>query len=139
MLWSVSGPTSQNFGSRAVIAAGATIAAAGALGLVVMHQAIPYWALCAQLAAMGAGLGLLVPPLTSTLLGSVEKSRSGVAAGSAKCQSELAREPKPSMNSLTLPRKPEDSGWVAVEDSLSNSVSKSRCFLVRFCGVSTTT
>ena len=30
---------------------------------------------------MGAGLGLLVPPLTSTLLGSVEKSRSGVAAG----------------------------------------------------------
>jgi DHA2 family methylenomycin A resistance protein-like MFS transporter len=30
---------------------------------------------------MGGGLGLLVPPLTSTLLGSVEKSRSGVAAG----------------------------------------------------------
>jgi len=34
-----------------------------------------------QLLAMGAGLGLLVPPLTSTLLGSVDKSRSGVAAG----------------------------------------------------------
>jgi DHA2 family methylenomycin A resistance protein-like MFS transporter len=31
--------------------------------------------------AMGAGLGLLVPPLTSTLLGSVEKTRSGIAAG----------------------------------------------------------
>jgi MFS transporter, DHA2 family, methylenomycin A resistance protein len=30
---------------------------------------------------MGAGLGLLVPPLTSTLLGSVEKARSGLAAG----------------------------------------------------------
>ena len=30
---------------------------------------------------MSTGLGLLVPPLTSTLLGSVEKSRSGVAAG----------------------------------------------------------
>ena len=30
--------------------------------------------------AVGAGLGLLVPPLTSTLLGSVDKSRSGVAA-----------------------------------------------------------
>jgi MFS transporter, DHA2 family, methylenomycin A resistance protein len=29
---------------------------------------------------MGAGLGPLVPPLTSTLLGSVEKSRSGIAA-----------------------------------------------------------
>jgi len=31
--------------------------------------------------AMGAGLGLLVPPLTATLLGSVDKSRSGVASG----------------------------------------------------------
>ena len=30
---------------------------------------------------IGGGLGLLVPPLTSTLLGSVEKSRSGIAAG----------------------------------------------------------
>jgi MFS transporter, DHA2 family, methylenomycin A resistance protein len=33
------------------------------------------------LIAVGGGLGLLVPPLTSTLLGSVEKPRSGVAAG----------------------------------------------------------
>src|SRR6266478_1132116 len=33
------------------------------------------------LSPFGAGLGLLVPPLTSTLLGSVEKSRSGIAAG----------------------------------------------------------
>ena len=30
---------------------------------------------------MSAGLALCVPPLTSALLGSVEKSRSGVAAG----------------------------------------------------------
>jgi DHA2 family methylenomycin A resistance protein-like MFS transporter len=30
---------------------------------------------------MGGGLGLLVPPLTSALLGSVEKERSGLAAG----------------------------------------------------------
>ena len=37
--------------------------------------------MCAQLLAMGAGLGLLVPPLTSTLLSSVEKTRSGLAAG----------------------------------------------------------
>jgi DHA2 family methylenomycin A resistance protein-like MFS transporter len=37
--------------------------------------------MCAQLVAIGAGLGLLVPPLTSTLLGSVEKARSGIAAG----------------------------------------------------------
>jgi DHA2 family methylenomycin A resistance protein-like MFS transporter len=30
---------------------------------------------------MGGGLGLLVPPLTSALLGSVDKARSGIAAG----------------------------------------------------------
>ena len=30
---------------------------------------------------MGGGLGLLVPPMTATLLGSVDKSRSGIAAG----------------------------------------------------------
>ena len=40
-----------------------------------------YWAICVQLIAISGGLGLLVPPLTSTLLGSVEKSRSGIAAG----------------------------------------------------------
>jgi DHA2 family methylenomycin A resistance protein-like MFS transporter len=40
-----------------------------------------YAAICGQLVATGAGLGLLVPPLTSALLGSVEKSRSGLAAG----------------------------------------------------------
>jgi DHA2 family methylenomycin A resistance protein-like MFS transporter len=33
------------------------------------------------LIVIGGGLGLLVPPLTSTLLGSVEKQRSGIAAG----------------------------------------------------------
>ena len=37
--------------------------------------------ICLPLIAMSTGLGLLVPPLTSTLLGSVEKSRSGIAAG----------------------------------------------------------
>jgi DHA2 family methylenomycin A resistance protein-like MFS transporter len=35
----------------------------------------------AQMIAISGGLGLLVPPLTSTLLGSVEKARSGIAAG----------------------------------------------------------
>src|SRR5689334_6647330 len=41
--------------------------------------------------------------------------------------------------SLTLAKKPAASGWVAPEESFSNSASNSCCFLVRFCGVSTTT
>jgi DHA2 family methylenomycin A resistance protein-like MFS transporter len=71
----------ERFGAPATIAAGALIAAAGCVALLGIGRDTSYWAIFAQLLAMGGGLGLLVPPLTSTLLGSVEKSRSGVAAG----------------------------------------------------------
>lgn len=70
----------RRFGALPVIAAGAAVAAAGCLGLLIMERGSPYLILCAQLLLMGAGLGLLVPPLTSELLGSVDKSRSGLAA-----------------------------------------------------------
>jgi DHA2 family methylenomycin A resistance protein-like MFS transporter len=71
----------ERFGAPAVIAAGALISSAGCLALLGIARGTSYWAIGAQLVAMGAGLGLLVPPLTSALLGSVEKARSGVAAG----------------------------------------------------------
>jgi DHA2 family methylenomycin A resistance protein-like MFS transporter len=73
----------ERFGAPAIIAAGAAIAGAGCAALIGIHHGTSYWALCAQLVAIGAGLGLLVPPppMTSTLLGSVEKTRSGIAAG----------------------------------------------------------
>jgi DHA2 family methylenomycin A resistance protein-like MFS transporter len=71
---------SERYGATAVVAIGATVAAAGCIGLLVIARGTSYWAICAQLLAMGWGLGLLVPPLTSTLLGSVAKSRSGLAA-----------------------------------------------------------
>jgi MFS transporter, DHA2 family, methylenomycin A resistance protein len=70
----------ERFGAPTIIASGAAIAAAGCIALIGIQPNTSYWAICAQLMAMGAGLGLLVPPLTSTLLGSVEKARSGVAA-----------------------------------------------------------
>jgi DHA2 family methylenomycin A resistance protein-like MFS transporter len=71
----------ERFGAPMMIAAGAGIAAAGCIALLGVERGSGYGQVCAQLVAMGAGLGLLVPPLTSMLLGSVEKSRSGVAAG----------------------------------------------------------
>ena len=71
----------ERFGAPAVIAAGALIAAAGCVALLGIGRGTSYWAIGVQLVAMGGGLGLLVPPLTSALLGSVEKARSGVAAG----------------------------------------------------------
>ena len=52
------------FGAPLVIAAGAALAAAGCIALLGIGPGTSYWALCAQLVAMGGGLGLLVPPLT---------------------------------------------------------------------------
>ena len=67
--------------ARLTIATGAAVMAASCIGLLVMQQGSSYASLCSQLIAMGAGLGLLVPPLTSTLLGSVAKKYSGIASG----------------------------------------------------------
>ena len=71
----------ERIGAPATIAAGALLSAVGCLALLGIEADTGYWSTCLQLIAMSTGLGLLVPPLTSTLLGSVEKSRSGVAAG----------------------------------------------------------
>jgi MFS transporter, DHA2 family, methylenomycin A resistance protein len=77
----VAAGVSERVGAPATIAAGATLSAFGCLALLGIGQGTRYWEIGAQLMVIGAGLGLLVPPLTSTLLGSVEKSRSGIAAG----------------------------------------------------------
>jgi DHA2 family methylenomycin A resistance protein-like MFS transporter len=71
----------ERFGAPVIIATGAAVAGAGCVALTGIGGGTNYWLLCTPLLAMGAGLGLLVPPLTSTLLGSVEKARSGIAAG----------------------------------------------------------
>jgi MFS transporter, DHA2 family, methylenomycin A resistance protein len=71
---------SERLGALRTIAIGASVTALGCLALLIIEPGTPYRMLCAQLFVMGAGLGLLVPPLTSELLGSVEKNRSGLAA-----------------------------------------------------------
>ena len=71
----------ERFGAPAIIALGAGMAGGGCVALIGIAPGEAYWAIGAQLLAIGAGLGLLVPPLTATLLGSVAKARSGLAAG----------------------------------------------------------
>ena len=72
---------SERIGAPAAIAAGAVLAALGCVMLLGIEPGTSYVKMLAQLLVIGGGLGLLVPPLTATLLGSVEKSRSGIAAG----------------------------------------------------------
>ena len=71
----------ERIGPRLTIAAGALLSACACLALLWIEPGTEYLAMCLQLVAMSCGLGLLVPPLTSTQLGSVEKQRSGTAAG----------------------------------------------------------
>jgi DHA2 family methylenomycin A resistance protein-like MFS transporter len=71
----------ERIGPRATIALGAALAAAACLALLPIATGTSYWMIALQLIGLSCGLGLLVPPLTATLLGSVEKSRSGIAAG----------------------------------------------------------
>jgi DHA2 family methylenomycin A resistance protein-like MFS transporter len=77
----VAARVTEYIGAPATIAAGALLSAAGCLATLGIEADTSYRAICLQLMAMSTGLGLLVPPLTSTLLGSVDKSRSGIAAG----------------------------------------------------------
>jgi MFS transporter, DHA2 family, methylenomycin A resistance protein len=72
---------SERIGAPAAIAAGAVLAALGCVGLLGIEADTSYLKTLGQLVVIGGGLGLLVPPLTATLLGSVEKPRSGIAAG----------------------------------------------------------
>ncbi len=67
--------------ARPLVMFGAVCLALGSLGLLGAGAHSSYLALVAQLVAIGAGLGLIVPIITAALLGSVEPGRAGVAAG----------------------------------------------------------
>ncbi|TWB97050.1 DHA2 family methylenomycin A resistance protein-like MFS transporter [Bradyrhizobium macuxiense] len=71
----------ERIGAPAAIALGAAISAAGCLAMLFIGPGTFYHAICLQLLAISGGLGLLVPPLTSTLLGSAEPQHAGIAAG----------------------------------------------------------
>ena len=71
----------RRLGARTAIAVGGAGMAAGCAALLWIGPATAYAWLLGPFLIMGAGLGLLVPPLTSALLGSVDKQRSGLASG----------------------------------------------------------
>jgi DHA2 family methylenomycin A resistance protein-like MFS transporter len=68
-------------GARAIIALGAAIGTVGSVALLPIAADSSYLSMLVPLMAMGAGLGLLVPPLNAIMLGSVAKTQSGIASG----------------------------------------------------------
>jgi DHA2 family methylenomycin A resistance protein-like MFS transporter len=53
----------------------------GCAGLIWSDHGTGYPLIITEQTLLGAGLGLLVPPMTGALMASVERSRSGVASG----------------------------------------------------------
>ena len=76
-----SGAITQRLGPRLTIAIAAGVLAAGCAALLGVGPSTGYGALVLPLVAFGLGGGLIIPVITSELLGSVDRSRSGVAAG----------------------------------------------------------
>jgi DHA2 family methylenomycin A resistance protein-like MFS transporter len=68
-------------GPRRVMIFGAVLAAAACALLLGVGRATPYWEMAVQLTVLGGAVGLMVPLMTSELLGSVDRSRSGIASG----------------------------------------------------------
>ena len=77
----LAGRHSSGRAARPLVLVGALCLAAGSLGLLGAGPHSSYLSLVAQLVAIGAGLGLIVPIITAALLGSVGPARAGVAAG----------------------------------------------------------
>lgn len=76
-----SGRITTRRGARIPVVAGQILMIAGCLSLLTIQKGTAYSHLGLQLLSIGAGIGLTVPAMTSALLGTVEKSQSGIASG----------------------------------------------------------
>jgi len=70
-------------GTRIPLAAGAAGVVVSAVLLTTLSPTTPIWFLFVAFAFMGAGLGLINPPLTNTAVSGMPRSQSGAAAGVA--------------------------------------------------------
>jgi DHA2 family methylenomycin A resistance protein-like MFS transporter len=76
-----SGRIQERLGATRVLMLGAAVVAAACAGMLTVAAGVSFGAIVVQLTALGLGAGLVVPTVTAQLLGSVDRSRSGVAGG----------------------------------------------------------
>ena len=69
------------FGTRRMVIVAALLMAASLAALLIARADTGFAHIMVQLIALGFALGLIVPAITSALLGSVDASRSGIASG----------------------------------------------------------
>nr|WP_042187232.1 MFS transporter [Kibdelosporangium sp. MJ126-NF4]CEL17924.1 Major facilitator superfamily [Kibdelosporangium sp. MJ126-NF4]CTQ90851.1 Major facilitator superfamily [Kibdelosporangium sp. MJ126-NF4] len=74
-------PVSARFGTVWPIRAGLSLVLCGLAGTATMAPDVPNWVVVAWLVPVGVGGGLVVPPMTETLLAAVRPERAGVAGG----------------------------------------------------------
>ncbi len=74
-------PIGAAIGTRGVILLGLSAMAVGCAGLLIIERSTPVFEIVVQQVLLGGGIGLVVPPMTNALMASVERARSGIAAG----------------------------------------------------------
>jgi DHA2 family methylenomycin A resistance protein-like MFS transporter len=77
----VAGRLTAKYGARLPMTIGLVIGAIGFAALAPLAAHTPYLAMLAGLLIVPIGIGLVVPAMTTALLASVEKERSGIASG----------------------------------------------------------
>ncbi len=77
----VSGRWAKARGSRWPVLVGLGCSVIGFVGMVTSTPTSPYWLVGLPMLAIGLGGGLITPAATAALMGTVEKSRAGIAAG----------------------------------------------------------
>jgi DHA2 family methylenomycin A resistance protein-like MFS transporter len=77
----VSARQAARLGRRGAVAVGAALVLTACAGLLGVGRTTPYGAMAVQLAALGFGLGSVIPIITAELMASVDRERSGVASG----------------------------------------------------------
>jgi len=77
----IAGRLAARLTERWLIVAAAILMAAGLAGLLGVDRSTSYAVMVVPMMAVGFGLALIVPTMTSALLGSIDRRRSGVAAG----------------------------------------------------------